>query len=126
MRVFLVLLLAAAFFVTGIALTQASPDLRPITLLASSGRVKAGDEEQLCHRRVMPRAQDTEVNRISFKVKGGSHHIHLYRPYNGDVVYPPKNCPFAVDFTKWELVAAAQTSSLDWHLPPGVAIDFSA
>jgi hypothetical protein len=126
MRAFLACLLAAAFLVTGIALTQAGPDLRPITLFATSGHVKPGDEEQLCHRRRLPRGQETEVNRISFKVKGGSHHVHLYRPYNGDVVYPPVSCPFAVDFSKWELVAASQTSLLDWRLPPGVAINFSA
>src|SRR6185295_18623557 len=106
------------------ALALAGPNLRPVSLLASSGRVKPGDEEQLCHQRRFPRSQETEVNRVVMRVKGGSHHVHLYRPYNGDVVYPPKDCPFAVDFSKWELVAATQNPTLDWQLPPGVAINF--
>jgi copper type II ascorbate-dependent monooxygenase-like protein len=127
MRTFALAALGVVVFAAGMLgrTTHAGPNLRPITFLASSGRVRPGDEEQLCHRRVMPRAQETEVNRVLIKVKGGSHHIHLYRPYNGPAVYPTKSCPFAVDFMHWELVAAAQTSALDWQLPAGVAIDFS-
>jgi hypothetical protein len=59
-------------------------------------------------------------------VRGGSHHIHLYRPYNGEVEYPTRSCPFAVDFSKWQLVTATQNPLLDWQLPPGIAINFGA
>ena len=120
------ILLGVCVVASTLTLTHAGPDLRPITLSATSGRVKVNDEEQLCHRRTFLRAQDTEVNRVVMSVKGGSHHVHLYRPYNGDVVYPTKNCPFAVDFSHWQLVTATQTPFLDWQLPPGVAINFSA
>src|SRR5262245_38607999 len=106
------------------ALADASSTPAPITLTASSGHVEVGDEEQLCHQRTFPRSREMDVNRIVMKVKGGSHHVHLYRPYNGDVVYPPLDCPFAVDFNHWQLVAATQTPLLDWQLPPGVGINF--
>jgi hypothetical protein len=102
----------------------AGPDLRPIVLRAHSGRVKPGDEEQLCHRRKFPRRQETEIGRVQMIVHGGSHHVHLYRPYNGEVAFPTRDCPFAVDFSKWELVTATQNSFLDWQLPPGIAINF--
>jgi hypothetical protein len=36
----------------------------------------------------------------------------------------PRECTFAIDFSRWELVAASQTSSLDWPLHPGVGIHF--
>jgi hypothetical protein len=103
----------------------ARPDLRPIVFHASSGRVKVGQEKQLCHRERLPRGHETEVGRVEMFVHGGSHHIHLYRPYNGPVDYPLHDCPFAIDFDHWQLVAATQTENLDWTLPPGVAIDFS-
>jgi len=101
------------------------PDLRPIVLGAGAGHVEPNGEKQLCHRLRLPRDAQTEVGRVRIFVRGGSHHVHLYRPYNGGVVYPPHDCPFAVDFSKWQLVAATQKSLLDWMLPPGVAIDFS-
>jgi hypothetical protein len=126
------LALAAVFVLVAIALSGgrhavvAGTDLRPIVLRASSGRVKKGDEKQLCHPETFPRRQDTEVGRVQMFVRGGSHHVHLYRPYNGDLAYPPHDCPFAVDFSKWQLIAATQNSLLDWTLPPGVAINFGA
>ncbi len=63
------------------------------------------------------------INRVQMFVRGGSHHVHLYRPAAGELEYPTKNCPFSVDFQKWQLVAATQNPLLDWQLPPGVAID---
>jgi hypothetical protein len=123
-RLLLALAVATNLLGATLTLTHAGPNLRPVTLSASSGRVKAGDEEQLCHRRRFPRGQETQVNRVVIKVKGGSHHVHLYRPYNGDLEWPTKDCAFAVDFSKWQLVAATQNPVLDWQLPPGVAINF--
>jgi hypothetical protein len=98
---------------------------RPVVLTASSGRVPLGEEEQKCFRRRMRRKEGMEVSRVQMFVRGGSHHTHLYRPYGGAVEYPPRDCPFAVDFSKWQLVAASQNAVLDWVLPPGVAINFS-
>jgi hypothetical protein len=103
----------------------AAPDLRPIVLNASSGRIKLGEEKQLCHRLRIPRRQETEVNRIEMLVKGGSHHVHLYRPYGGPPDWPTHDCPYAVDFNKWQLVSATQNKALDWKLHPGVGILFA-
>jgi hypothetical protein len=126
MRAALVLLLALALGLAAAAAIHAKPDLRPIILSARGGKVKFGVEKQQCHPRTFPRNQDAEINRVEMHVKGGSHHVHLYRPYGGEVVYPPKECPFAVDFSKWQLVAATQNPTLDWQLPPGVAINLGA
>src|SRR5438128_961396 len=107
-------------------LRASKPDLQPIVLSAGSGHVKPNDEKQLCHRLRLPRDGQTEIGRVRIFVRGGSHHVHLYRPYNGAVVYPPHDCPFAVDFSKWQLVAATQKTFLDWILPAGVAVNFRA
>jgi len=120
----LVLLIVVASGVPGFL--TARQDLRPIVLHAHSGRVPVGDEQQLCHRVRLPRSRRTDVGRVRIFVRGGSHHVHLYRPWNGAPVYPPHLCPFAVDFDHWELVAATQRSFFDWMLPPGVAIAFDS
>jgi len=99
-------------------------DDRPMVLTARPGRVARGKEKQQCFPRRMKRAEGMDVDRVEILVKGGSHHVHLYRPYAGPADYPPHDCPFAVDFEKWQLVAATQNEKLDWRLPPGVAINF--
>jgi hypothetical protein len=115
-----------SLFATSIPVASAGPNLRPIILRVSVGRVKKGTEKQSCHPIKFPRSEQTAVDRIEIKVHGGSHHVHLYRPYNGEPVYPTYNCPFAVDFDHWQLVAATQTGALDWRLHPGVGIMFEA
>jgi hypothetical protein len=125
MRIVIVSLVLLAAVVLAAAV-GARPDLRPIVLTAHSGTVKPGKEKQLCYRRTFPRDHDMDVGRIEMRVRGGSHHVHLYRPQQGTIEYPPHDCPFAVDFSKWGLVAATQNPRLDWSLPPGVAIDFPA
>ena len=104
----------------------ARPDLRPIVLTLHSGHVKKGTEKQLCYHRQFPRDHDADVGRVEMKIHGGTHHVHLYRPHDGTLDYPPHECPFAVDFSKWGLVAATQNPRLDWRLPPGVALNFPA
>jgi hypothetical protein len=99
-------------------------EARTLVLSARVGKVRKGDEKQLCHPVTFPLRQEAAVNRIQMFVRGGSHHVHLYRPYPGTVEYPPRNCPFAIDFSKWQLVAATQNPVLDWELPPGVGINF--
>jgi hypothetical protein len=123
-RLLLVLVSAVALAAGLAARSGAGPDLRPITLIARAGRVTPGEEKQTCHRTRFPRRQEVDVNRVQMFVKGGSHHVHLYRPYGGEVEFPTKDCPFAVDFSKWQLVTASQNPVLDWQLPPGVAINF--
>ncbi len=112
---------------------------RPIRLLAVAGRVNKGSEKQTCFPVDFPRNQTVDVDHVQIFVHGGSHHVHLYRPTSGPVQYPnpdgtyspagpgnrrPRDCPFAVDFAHWELVAATQTANLNWQLHPGVGIRF--
>ena len=103
---------------------SAHGELRPIQLLARVGHVKKGTEKQTCFPVTFPSNHEVDVGRMVMRVHGGSHHVHLYRPVSGPVVYPTPDCPFAVDFSKWELVTATQNASLNWKLHPGVAIAF--
>ena len=120
---------ALAGIVLGLAVAGTSvaapPDLRPIVLNARAGRLEAGEEKQLCHRLRIPRRAVTEVSRIEMLVRGSSHHVHLYRPYGGPPDWPTHSCPYAVDFTTWQLVSATQSKALDWKLHPGVGIPFA-
>jgi len=119
---------ALAAIAVGLFMVRAVPrrrfDATPIVLSADAGHVKVGTEKQTCHRLRFPRNEPTAVDRIEIRVHGGSHHVHLYRPYNGPLEWPTRNCPFAIDFDKWQLVAATQNAALDWHLHPGVGILF--
>src|SRR5689334_23001602 len=106
-------LLLAVFLVAAAPLATAAS--KPIRFTARAGRVKKGGEKQSCFHERFPRSQTVDVNRVQIFVHGGSHHIHLYRPANlDDIEYPPHDCPFAIDFSKWELVAATQSANLDW------------
>ncbi len=118
----LLILLVPLLVIAGIALAHSGKHLRPMVLTVRSGKLKVGEEKQTCHPVHSSRREEMHVGRIQMKVRGGSHHVHLYRPYNGELVYPPLDCPFAVDFEKWQLVSATQNPFLDWRLPPGVAI----
>src|SRR3989454_9834788 len=119
--------------------TSAAAKPRPIKLTENAGRVKKGTEKQTCFPVDFPRNRDVDVDHVQIFVHGGSHHVHLYRPTAGPVEYPnadntyspagshnrkPRDCAFAIDFSHWELVAATQTSSLNWQLHPGVGIHF--
>lgn len=98
---------------------------RPIVIRATARPVPLQTEETTCHQVAFPREESTDVNRVDITFRGGSHHVHLYRSYNGEVEYPDKVCNAAVKFDKWQLVTASQTNRLHWQLPPGVAINFS-
>src|SRR5579864_5509052 len=132
-------LIALVLSVFVVASGSARADQRPIKLRAVAGRVKRGTEKQTCFPMTFPRNQQVDVDHVQIFVHGGSHHIHLYRPTSGPVEYPnpdntyspagphnrkPRECAFAVDFSHWELVAATQTSNLNWQLHPGVGIRF--
>ena len=71
---------------------------------------------------------DLAVNRVKIKVRGGSHHQHIYRSTDPtrDVPDGVEVCNMAVDFDEWELVLASQSVLLDWKLPRGVAFYFRA
>jgi hypothetical protein len=89
--------------------------------------VPKGSEETLCHYLKLPSDVDLDVNRIQINVSGGSHHIHLYRPYERlDIPDGVEVCNMAVDFDKWALVVASQLRKTDWELPQGVAFHFRA
>lgn len=104
------------------------PPVRGVQLAATSPPVPLGSEETGCHYLEMPSAVDFDVNRIQIAVSGGSHHIHLYRPYDAGLDLPDgyEVCNTAVDFDTWELVAATQLRRSDWELPEGVAFHFRA
>jgi hypothetical protein len=88
--------------------------------------VPSGKEVTECTYLKMPGRRDMAVNRVKIKVRGGSHHIHLYRPTDQtrDVPNGHETCNFAVNFDEWELVLASQSTLLNWKLPPGIAFHF--
>lgn len=104
------------------------PPSRGVQLRVTSPPVAQGTEETGCHYLKLPSDVDIDVNRIQIAVSGGSHHIHLYRPFNSSVDLPDsfEVCNMAVDFNVWELVVATQSRKTDWELPPGVAFHFRA
>lgn len=104
------------------------PPARGVQLTATSPPVTIGTEETGCHFLKLPADADLDVNRIQVAVSGGSHHIHLYRPYDSslDIADHYEICNMAVDFDQWELVVAVQLRETDWELPPGVAFHFRA
>jgi hypothetical protein len=82
-------------------------------------------EIQDCHVFKLDNARGIEVNRLEVLFPEGSHHVHIYRAEESapDAVY---DCFNGIDWTKWSLVLGAQTKSMDWQLPQGVTIPFSA
>jgi hypothetical protein len=71
---------------------------------------------------------DLAVNRVKIKVRGGSHHQHIYRSTDPtrDNSDGREVCNKAVNFDEWELVLATQSTLLNWKLPRGVAYYFRA
>ena len=116
-----VLFLVSLFLVAALGVASAGA---PIRLVAPAGHVEKGMEKQTCFHRKFPRGKAVDVGHVQIFLHGGSHHVHLYRPAVANAVYPPHDCPFAVDFSQWQLVAATQNANLDWRLHPGVAIQF--
>lgn len=105
------------------------PEPQRGTQLAVTARaIRQGGEETLCHYLKLPSDVDLDVNRIQIRVSGGSHHIHVYRPYESGLDIPDgfEECNFTVDFDKWALVIATQVRETDWELPPGVAFHLRA
>ena len=104
------------------------PPVHGVQLHTISPPVEMGKEETGCHYFKLPSDVDLEVNRFQIAVTGGSHHIHLYRPYDSTLDLPDgyEVCNHAVDFDKWELVVATQIRHSDWELPEGVAYHFHA
>ena len=104
------------------------PPARGVQLSITSRPVPVGTEETVCHYLKLPSDVDFDVDRIQIAVTGGSHHIHLYRPYDSSLDVPDgfEQCNKAVDFDKWALVVATQLRKTDWELPEGVAFHFRA
>lgn len=90
--------------------------------------VPSGSEITECTYFKSPAKHDMAVNHVRIGVKGGSHHIHLYRPIdrNMSVADGHETCNMAVNFDVWQLVLASQNLLLDWKLPRGVAFKFRA
>lgn len=99
-----------------------------VQLDVTSREVPVGTEETRCHTFKLDSDVDLFVNRFEIAVSGGSHHIHLYRPFDRSVDLDDESfdCNFTVDFDQWELVAAAQLDRTDWPLPEGVAFHIGA
>jgi len=104
------------------------PPARGAQIAVTAAAVPLGHEETACHYLKLPSDVDLDVNRIQINVTGGSHHIHLYRPYDSTLDLPDHTevCNMAVDFDKWALVVATQLRKTDWELPEGVAYHFRA
>jgi hypothetical protein len=104
------------------------PPERGVQIEVTTRAVPLGEEETACHYLKLPSDVDFDVNRIQIAVSGGSHHIHLYRPFDPSYQVPDgfEVCNMAVDFNVWELVAATQLPRSDWQLPEGVAYHFRA
>lgn len=104
------------------------PPERGLQLDVTAREVPPGTEETRCHTFKLPSDVDLQVNRFEVAVTGGSHHIHLYRPFDGSLDLPDESfdCNYTVDFDAWELVAAAQLAHTNWQLPEGVAFHFKA
>jgi hypothetical protein len=104
------------------------PPARGVQLQVTARAVPEGSEETLCHYLKLPSDVDLEANRFQIAVTGGSHHIHLYRPYESDLDLPNgfEECNMAVDFDQWALIVATQVRRTDWELPEGVAFHFRA
>lgn len=104
-----------------------SPE-RGVQIRVTARAIPQGSEETACHYLKLPSDIDLDVNRIQINVTGGSHHIHLYRPFDGSLDVPDGSevCNMAVDFDKWSLIVATQLRKTDWELPPGVAFHFRA
>jgi hypothetical protein len=90
--------------------------------------VPSSSEITECTYLKMPGKRDLAVNRVKIKVKGGSHHIHLYRPQDPtmDVADGHETCDFALNFDVWQLILGSQNTLLNWKLPAGVAFHFRA
>jgi hypothetical protein len=90
--------------------------------------VPQGSEATECTYLRFPGRHDLAVNKVDIKVRGGSHHIHLYRPYDESTAPTSghETCNMAVDFDVWQLVLASQSVRLKWKLPPGIAFHFRA
>lgn len=104
------------------------PPEHGVQLRVTAAPIPVGKEETACHYFKLPSAIDLEVSRFEIAVSGGSHHIHLYRPFQSSLDLPDGSevCNMAVDFDTWELVVATQLRDTDWQLPPGVAFHFRA
>jgi len=99
-----------------------------VQLAVTAAAIAEGTEATTCHYFKLPSDVDLDVNRIQINVSGGSHHIHLYRPFDAslDIADGVEDCNMAVDFDKWSLIVATQLRKTDWELPPGVAFHFRA
>src|SRR5262245_4781242 len=60
--------------------------------------VPQGQETTECTYFPLKSDKDMAVNRVTIKVRGGSHHIHLYRPYDHSARFPDhrETCNFAL------------------------------
>jgi hypothetical protein len=104
------------------------PPQHGVQIQVTARAIPEGSEETACHYLKLDSDVDFDVDHIQMAVSGGSHHIHLYRPFDSDHRLPDGSevCNTAVDFDVWELVAATQLPRSDWQLPQGVAYHFRA
>lgn len=90
--------------------------------------VPSGNEITECTYLKLPSKRDLAVSRVKIKVRGGSHHIHIYRPTDRmrDIPDGHETCDFALNFDEFQLILASQSVLLNWRLPPGIAFHFRA
>lgn len=88
--------------------------------------VPQGSERTECTYFKFPKQRDMAVHQVDIKVKGGSHHIHIYRPYDPSITFADhrESCDFALDFDVFQLILVSQNTRFRWKLPPGIALFF--
>jgi hypothetical protein len=74
----------------------------------------------------LPNNEDVYITKIEFRYNKGSHHLNIFKSDVVDTADGVFNDFNAVDFTKWDMVAASQTESFTWQLPQGVAFHLKA
>src|SRR5437763_1125216 len=87
--------------------------IQPMTLHAASGLLQGQGENLTCYHKHGP-AHPMEVGRIHISMPGdGGHHVILFRPHPGPVLWPPKLCPLTLNWDQWELIAQTQHPETD-------------
>lgn len=88
--------------------------------------VPSGTEIQRNHYLKLPNDTVIYVTKIEFRYNEGSHHFNLFKSDSADVPDHVEETFSAIQWEKWDMVAASQKGDFTWTLPPGVAIRLNA
>lgn len=106
---------------------QAPPPGMGVQIGVPVFEVARGKEIQRDYYLTLPSDSDVYINKIQFRYNEGSHHCNVFK---SDSITKPDgtfdDMFTSLDFAIWNMFAASQAESLDWQLPPGVAIKLKA